>query len=204
MDAAATIQIFAFEAGNIMKELNAWTSGGMGVPPIPSANAAPDRRLQRADVEVRRLTRCVEMKDRQLCELRRALAHLATVHYSFEDRLQRELDSLRIMLPIDAFHEHWGTPAGDRPGVGVDVKLPYMTSILSVLFDAMYTFWADCDHDHPPKSATVAHAIDERLGLSSQQNGEASRSGQAYASAIRPDWVKEADNRHHCRPAGVR
>lgn len=67
MDAAATIQIFAFEAGNIMKELNAWTSGGMGVPPIPSANAAPDRRLQRADVEVRRLTRCVEMKDRQLC-----------------------------------------------------------------------------------------------------------------------------------------
>jgi hypothetical protein len=84
------------------------------------------------------------------------------------------------------------------------VKLPYVTSILSVLFDAMRTFWADCDHEHPPKSATVALAIDERLGLSSQQSGEASRSGQAYASAIRPDWVKEADNRHHCRPPGMR
>ncbi|MDE1011672.1 MAG: hypothetical protein OSB38_39020, partial [Paraburkholderia fungorum] len=63
---------------------------------------------------------------------------------------------------------------------------------------------AECDHDHFPKSATVARAIDERLGLSSQANGEASRSAQAYASAIRPDWIKEGDNRHHCRPAGMR
>ncbi len=188
-----------------MKELNAWTATEMdSVPPIPSANAVPDRRLRRAEAEVRRLTRCVELKDRQLCELRRALAHSATVHYSFEDRLQRELDSLRIMAPNDGFEEHWGTPASDQPGEGVVVKLPYMTSILSILFDAMCTFWGDCDRDRPPKSATVAHAIDECLGLSSQQNGEASRSGQAYASAIRPDRVKEADNRHHCRPARMR
>jgi len=188
-----------------MKELNAWTVTGMeNVPLMRSANVAPDQRLQRAEAEVRRLTRCIEMKDRQLCELRKALAHSATVHYSFEDRLQRELDSLRIMMPVNGFHEHWGKPASDRPEEGIVVKLPYMTSILSVLFDAMRTFWADCDHDHSPKSTTVAHAIDERLGLRSQQNGEASRSGQAYASAIRPDWVKGADNRHHCRPAGMR
>ncbi|WP_259460756.1 hypothetical protein [Paraburkholderia sp. BL23I1N1] len=144
------------------------------------------------------------MKDRQLCELRRALANSATVHYSFEDRLQRELDSLRIMIPVNGFKEDWDKPASDRPEECVVVKLPYVTSILSVLFDAMCTFWVDCDREHPPKSATVARAIDERLGLSSQRNGEASRSGQAYASAIRPDWVKEADNRHHCRPAGMR
>lgn len=188
-----------------MKELNAWTvNERAGVPHVPSANAAPDRRLLRAEAEVRRLTRCVEMKDRQLCELRKALAHSATVHYSFEDRLQRELDSLRIMVPNDGFEEHLDMLAHGRQGEEVVVKPPYMTSILSVLFDAMGTFWVDCDHDHPPKSAVVARAIDERLGLSSQQNGEASRSGQAYASAIRPDWVKEADNRHHCRPARTR
>ncbi|MDR3386119.1 MAG: hypothetical protein P4L92_03635 [Rudaea sp.] len=188
-----------------MKELNAWTVTGMErVPLMLSANAAPDQRLQRAEAEVRRLTRCMEMKDRQLCQLRKALAHSATVHYSFEDRLQRELDSLRIMMPVNGFQEHCGKFASDQPEEGMVVKLPYITSILSVLFDAMCTFWADGDHDHPPKSATVAHAIDERLGLSSQQNGEASRSGQAYASAIRPDWMKEADNRHHCRPAGMR
>ncbi|WP_105511794.1 hypothetical protein [Paraburkholderia sp. BL21I4N1] len=188
-----------------MKELNAWAVAGMGsAPQMLPANAAADQRLQRAESEVRRLTRCMAMKDRQLCELRKALAHSATVHYSFEDRLQRELDSLRIMMPVNEFQEHWGKSTGDRPVEGIVVKLPYVTSILSVLFDAMCTFWMDCDHDHPPKSSTVAHAIDERLGLSSQRNGEASRSGQAYASAIRPDWVKEADNRHHCRLAGMR
>lgn len=188
-----------------MKEPNAGTVNGTGsAPGMLSANGAPDQRLQCAEAEVRRLARCMEMKDRQLCELRKTLAHSAAVHYSFEDSLQRELESLRGMMHASGFQEHWGTPASDRSGEGVVVKLPYMTSILSVLFDAMCTFWADCDHDHPPKSATVAHAIDERLGLSSQQNGEASRSGQAYASAIRPDWVKAADNRHHGRPAGAR
>ncbi|ABE36318.1 hypothetical protein DR64_8029 [Paraburkholderia xenovorans LB400] len=188
-----------------MKELNAWTGTGIDSAPLMlSENATSDQRLQRAEAEVRRLARCMEMKDRQLCELRKALAHSATVHYSFEDRLQRELDSLRIMMPTTDFRGHWDTPASEQSDEGFVVKLPYVTSILSVLFDAMYTFWAGCDHDHPPKSTTVAHAIDERLGLTSQSNGEASRSGQAYASAIRPDRVKEADNRHHGRSPGGR
>ncbi|MEX3916456.1 hypothetical protein AB4Y43_09495 [Paraburkholderia sp. BR10872] len=170
----------------------------------PSHLAAPDLRLQRAETEVRRLTRCMETKDRQLGELRKALAHSATVHYSVEDRLQRELDCLRIMMPAEVFRMPSGESGSERSDHGIAVRLPYVTSTLSVLFDAMCMFWADCDHDHPPKSATVAHAIDERLGLSSQPNGEASRSAQAYASAIRPDWMKETDNRHHCRPAAPR
>jgi hypothetical protein len=188
-----------------MKELNAWKVTGVeSASLMQSVNGASDERLQRAEAEVGRLTRCIEMKDRQLCDLRKALAHSATVHYSFEDRLQRELESLRIMIPANEFKPHCVRPVGTRPEEGVVVRLPYMTSILSVLFDAMCTFWMQCDRDHPPKSATVAHAIDERLGLSSQQNGEASRSGQAYASAIRPDWVKEADNRHRYRPSASR
>ncbi|MBN3808861.1 hypothetical protein [Paraburkholderia sp. Ac-20347] len=188
-----------------MKELNAWTaSGAKSASLMPPGHVAPDQRLQWAEDEVRRLTRCLEMKDRQLCELRKTLAHSATVHYSFEDRLQRELDSLRIMMPVNGLKQHWDKSASERPEECIVMKLPYMTLILSVLFDVMCAFWTDCDHDHLPKSATVAHAIDERLGLRSQQNGEASRSGQAYASAIRPDWVKEADNRHRYRPSLTR
>lgn len=188
-----------------MKEVDAWTVAAMeSAPPISSANAAPDRRLRRAEAEVHRLTRCMAMKDQQLCELRRALAHSATVHYSFEDRLQRELESLRIAMLVDNPLDERDEAGGGSTAEGIVVRLPYMTSILSVLFDAMHMFWAECDHDHFPKSATVARAIDERLGLSSQANGEASRSAQAYASAIRPDWIKEGDNRHHCRPAGMR
>ncbi|MEK6291648.1 MAG: hypothetical protein V4793_09710 [Paraburkholderia tropica] len=188
-----------------MKELNAWIPDETESAPLKqAAGAVSDQRLQRIVAEVRRLTRSIEIKDRQLCELRSALAHSATVHYSFEDRLQRELESLRIMMPGDTVPGTWAKPRSDQTQEGIVVRLPYVTNVLSVLFDAMCVFWADCDRDHLPKSATVAHAIDERLGLSSQQNGEASRSGQAYASAIRPDWVKEVDNRHHCRPTGMR
>lgn len=189
----------------MMKELNAWTADrpedGSLVPPTQGNLHG---RLQQAEAEVRRLNKWVELKDRQLCELRKALAHSATIHYSVEDRLQRELDSLRIMMPVEKLHTHRHRSDSDRTEPAIVVTLPFVTSTLSVLFDAMRTFWADCDRDHPPKSTTVAHAIDERLGLSSQANGEASRSGQAYASAIRPDWVKEADNRHHSRLAGGR
>lgn len=189
----------------MMKEPNAWTAVGMDSSPLMlPAHAALDPRLQRAEAEVRRLTRCLEVKDRQLCELRNALAHSATVHYSVEDRLQRELDSLRIMMADEAFEAQCHQSSADRTERGIVVRLPYVTSILSVLFDAMCMFWGNFDRDHSPKSMTVARAIDERLGLSSQPNGEASRSGQAYASAIRPDRVKEADNRHHCRPAAGR
>lgn len=79
-----------------MKELNAWiVTGKERASLMLSTSGALDQRLTRAEAEVRRLTRCMEMKDRQLRELRKALVHAATVHYSFEDRLQRELDSLR-------------------------------------------------------------------------------------------------------------
>ena len=103
-----------------MKELNAWTVAATKSAPLnPSANSAPDQRLQRAEAEVRRLTRCMEMKDQQLCELRRALAHSATVHCSFEDRLQRELDSLRIMMPVDGLRPHRDKVGDDPPGEGI-------------------------------------------------------------------------------------
>jgi len=189
----------------MMKELSAWRQGG-GERSLATyaPGVSPDVHLRQAEKEVHRLRRLIELKDRQICELRKALAHTATVHFSLEDRLQRELDTLRVMMPDDGPQMQCRPPGVDEPGRGTVVRLPYMTKTLSVLFDAMYAFWADCDDAKAPKSTTVAHAIDQRLGLSSQMNGEASRSGQAYASAIRPDWVKDADNRHHCRRAGGR
>ena len=128
----------------------------------------------------------------------------APVRFERGSYLQRELDSLRIMMPLDGLTERPQKPGDHPPEKGVVVSLPYLTSTLSVLFDAVCTFWPHYDDGRLPKSATVAHAIDERLGLKSQQNGEVSHSGQAYASAIRPDCLKEADNRHHCRPARMR
>lgn len=185
------------------KDLSAWAADrakdGSGATPVCGTL---HERLVQSEAEVARLHRCMALRDAQLAELRQALAHCATLHYSVEDRLQRELDALRIMIPAGAGHA--ACSCASQSDVAVVVTLPYITSTLSVLFDAMRTFWANDDSGHLPKSTTVAHAIDERLGLSSQANGEASRSGQAYASAIRPDWVKEADNRHHCRPSGTR
>lgn len=186
------------ETGNI------WPPGGKAGDAPQHAHAALQRRLQCADAEIARLERCIHLRDLQLCELRKVLAHAATVHYSLEVGLQRELDSLRILGPAEGYPGQPYRPESSGSTPGLVIRLPYVTSTLSVLFDAMYTFWANSDQDHLPKSSTVARAIDERLGLGGQANGEASRSGQAYASAIRPDWVKDADNRHHGHPGARR
>ena len=179
---------------------NVWRLSDTSACSAPACDCATLQiRLRRAETQIRRLTRCVQLKDEKLCELGKVLANSATAHYCVEERLQRELDALRIDLPADVPSDHYGPVDGNSMGGGVVVRLPYLTAILSVLFDAMHAFWTDCDDGRLPKSSTVAHAIDERLGLRAQASGEGSRTGQAYASAIRPDWVKDADNRHHHR-----
>jgi hypothetical protein len=163
-------------------------------------------RVQRAEAEVARLESQLKSRERQVTELQMALAHSAARQYAAEDRLERELQSLRAMTPptgpADCFagtvNHSWCEGRHDPAG-GVIIYLPYITAVLSALFDAMYVFWKDSNPQSPPKSSTVARAIDERLHFRAQSNGEASRSGQAYASAIRPDCIKEADNRHHVR-----
>ncbi|AIO36820.1 hypothetical protein DM39_4222 [Burkholderia cenocepacia] len=80
---------------------------------------------------------------------------------------------------------------------GVIVRLPHLTQTLSQLFDVMWEHWAEWDPERPPKSSTVARAIDARLGLKGQATGEASRSAQTFAAALRPDSVSETDGRHH-------
>lgn len=177
--------------------MDEWQTSNTATCSAPSCDGmVAQQRLRRAEAEIRRLTRCLQLKDQKLCELTRVLANSATAHYCIEDRLQRELDALRISMPTDDLH-FLDQAGSDSSRNGVVIKLPYTTAILSVLFDTMTAFWADCDRHRVPKSSTVARAIDERLGLRGQPNGDASRSSQAYASAIRPDWVKDTDMRHH-------
>jgi hypothetical protein len=163
-------------------------------------------RVQRAEAEVSRLESRLKSKEHQVTELQMALAYSAARQYAAEERLERELQSSRASSvpaePVDrltgAVNHSWCNGRCDPEG-GVIIYLPFVTAVLSALFDAMYIFWKDYDPGSPPKSSTVARAIDERLHFAAQSNGEASRSGQAYASAIRPDCIKEADNRHHVR-----
>jgi hypothetical protein len=157
------------------------------------------RRVDQAEAEVRRLTERLRGKDRQLAEMGKALLRTVALHHGIEERQEEELESLRAMIPV------WKTCrcVGDGPpehSDGITVHLPFITEILSGMFDIMHAFWSGYDENNPPKSSVVAHAIDERLNLRAQPDGEASRSGQTYASAIRPDWLKETDSRHHVRP----
>jgi hypothetical protein len=163
----------------------------------PGECAALQERLRHAEQEVGRLQNCLELKIREVSKLTRAIVNSSMVHCDVETRLQRELAALCTGTVDRATPTSHPSTRTDSPGDLVTVKLPYTTTILSVLFESMFAFWTDCDPRRLPKSSTVAHAIDERLGFSAQVNGEASRSAQAYASAIRPDWVKDADRRHH-------
>ena len=76
------------------------------------------------------------------------------------------------------------------------VRLPHLTRTLEVLFDVMREHWSEWEPERPPKSSTVARAIDGKLGLKGQANGDASRSAQTFAAALRPDSVNETDGRH--------
>ncbi|ACA93429.1 MULTISPECIES: hypothetical protein [Burkholderia cepacia complex] len=163
----------------------------------PDECSALQARVRRAEQEVGRLHNRLELKTRELANLTRAIVNSSVSHCDVEMRLQRELQAVCTGLGGTAMPMSGLPTQADLPGKLVTVELPYTTTILGVLFENMFTFWADCDPRRLPKSSAVARAIDERLGFSAQANGEASRTAQAYASAIRPDWVKDADRRHH-------
>ncbi|WP_175976883.1 hypothetical protein [Burkholderia sp. BCC1047] len=165
--------------------------------------SALQARVRRAEQEVGQLHNRLELKTRELADLTRAIVSSSVSRCDAETRLQRELQAMCTGIGDTVIPMIGLPPRADSPGKLVTVELPYTTTILHVLFESMFTFWADCDPRRLPKSSTVARAIDERLGFSAQTNGEASRSAQAYASAIRPDWVKDADRRHHRSGARV-
>ena len=77
----------------------------------------------------------------------------------------------------------------------VQVTLPHMTEGLKKFFQVMRDSWGNYDPSRPPKQINIAHEIDNALGWKSQKGGSASRNGQALASLIRPDELRELDKR---------
>lgn len=150
-------------------------------------------RFKDAEVAASRLSARLRGRDQRILLLERALARTVALHHVLEDSLEQRLDQCSGQ-PEPAKTGH--IPP-DRPDRSVIVRLPHMTRALTQLFDVMWEYWAQWDPERPPKSSTVARAIDAKLGLKAQATGEASRSAQTFAAALRPDAVNETDRRHH-------
>ncbi|WP_321968305.1 hypothetical protein [Burkholderia cepacia] len=178
--------------------------------PDPSSNEADTqlsldywrRRVEESRALTTRLTDRLRKRDRRIELLELAIARTVFMHHVWATHLERKLERSSVSdaerRPNVAGHpgNPSDTAAADQSLGGVIVHLPHLTRTLEALFDVMREFWSEWDTGRPPKSSTVARAIDERLGLKAQSNGEASRSAQTFAAALRPDSVNESDGRH--------
>lgn len=168
----------------------------------PAAASSDDECLRRSEEErqadVRRLTERLKGRDLQIELLERVLVRTVVMHHAWaahlERRLERKSSRVATMQPdCPVAQKDKEKEKGEN---GLTVRLPHMTHTLAVLFDVMWAYWSAWDPERPPKSSTVARAIDEKLGLKGQASGEASRSAQTFAAALRPDSVNQADGRH--------
>lgn len=168
----------------------------------PATASSDDECLRRSEetrwADVCRLTARLKGRDVQIEVLERVLVRTVVMHQVWaahlERRLERRSTSVAMTRPDNSVAQK-GTE-NEKGEDGLTVCLPHMTRTLAVLFDVMREYWSEWDPERPPKSSTVARAIDERLGLKGQPNGEASRSAQTFAAALRPDLVNENDGRH--------
>lgn len=151
---------------------------------------------QQAEVSraaIARLAARLRGRDRRIELLELAIARTVVMHHIWAGHLERKLERFPVPAPTTQPPQ---SPAGFEQESGVTVRLPHLTQSLEALFDVMREHWSEWDPERPPKSSTVARAIDEKLGLKGQANGEASRSAQTFAAALRPDSVNESDGRH--------
>lgn len=140
-----------------------------------------------------RLAARLRGRDRRIELLELAIARTVVMHHVWAGHLERKLE--RLPVPV-ANAQPRQSPAKAVQDSGVIVRLPHLSRTLKALLEVMDEHWSEWDPERPPKSSTVARAIDEKLGLKGQVNGEASRSAQTFAAALRPDSVNEADGRH--------
>ncbi|WP_246216497.1 hypothetical protein [Paraburkholderia agricolaris] len=151
------------------------------------------RRTEESQALIARLTARLRGRDRRIQLLELAIARTAVMHHVWSSHLERKLER----SPMTDTTSSAGEPVlASAHESGATVRLPHLTRTLEALFDVMREHWSVWDPERPPKSSTVARAIDEKLGLKGQANGEASRSGQTFAAALRPDSVNETDGRH--------
>jgi len=153
-------------------------------------------RSRDAEATVSRLAIRLRGRDQRILLLERALARTVALHHALEDSLEQRLEQCTGQIDRVREPDRTGQVSADRPEDGVIVRLPHLTRTLSLLFDVMWEHWAERDPERPPKSSTVARAIDARMGLKGQATGEASRSAQTFAAALRPDYLSDTDGRH--------
>lgn len=150
------------------------------------------RRAEQAEQNARRLADRLRGRDERIAALEKAIARTLAAHNQAEERMEREIEALHDRLA--GAHIGGGDLRGGPPQIGsILVRLPYLTETLRALFAVMDTIATTYDEHHPPKSANIAREIDERLGRRAHSNGEASRSAQTYAAAIRPGFVHDSD-----------
>ncbi|WP_175035441.1 hypothetical protein [Burkholderia lata] len=159
------------------------------------------RRTEESKALIARLNDRLRKRDHRIELLELALARTALMHHVWASHLERRLERSSAFNADGQFNvavqsDGSAARAADDPGRGVIVHLPHLTRTLEALFDVMREYWSEWDPDRPPKSSTVARAIDEKLGLKAQTNGEASRNAQTFAASLRPDSVSESDGRH--------
>lgn len=174
-------------------------AGHPDLPEEPSAFESAEywrARFENADAHVSRLSARLRGRDQRLLLLERALARTVALHHSLEDSLEQRLEQCLGQLAQGAESTGSSVVPDIPASAGVVVRLPHLSRTLEVLFDVMREYWTQWDLERPPKSSTVARAIDTKLGLKGQSSGEASRSAQTFAAALRPDSVNVADGRH--------
>jgi hypothetical protein len=154
------------------------------------------RQTQESKAVIKRLTVRLRGRDRRIELLELAITRAVVMHHVWAAHLERKLERSSVRGAEGLPDGSDRTPAAAEEEGGVIVHLPHLTRTLEALFDVMREFWSDWDPERPPKSSTVARAIDEKLRLKGQANGESSRSAQTFAAALRPDSVSESDGRH--------
>ena len=152
------------------------------------------RHTEELQALIARLTTRLRGRERRIARLELAISRTVVMHHVWASHLERRLE--RLPFTVTPFADDTPAVVAEQ-GHGVTVRLPHLTRTLEALFEVMREYWTEWEPDRPPKSSTVARAIDERLGLKGQANGEASRSSQTFAAALRPDSVNESDGRHH-------
>ena len=148
-----------------------------------------------SQASVQRLMVRLRGREKRIQILERALARTAVMHHLWALHLERRLDRTTAISSVGKPRD--ASVSSKSDGDGVVVKLPHMNATLASLIEVMWSYWSHWDPERPPKSSVVARAIDDRLGWKCQANGEASRSAQTFAAALRPDSINETDGRHH-------
>lgn len=156
------------------------------------------QRLEQAERHAHRLCRRLQGRNRQIDLLEQGIALTVAIHGAWRANAESEMKELRREI-AELRERRASSSSPSAPSGSVSVNLPYMTAPLCSVFEVMRDVSKHYDGRHPPKSTLIALAIDERLGMRHQSNGDASRSAQAIASLIRPDSEHYGGSTRHRR-----